>query len=153
MVHMDSLDRKLLRALQRRADLSQAALAEEVGSSTASCWRRMKALEEAGILGPAVRLVDPRALGKNLDAICQVRMKAHDRESRAAFETFIEQQEDITECLAMSGEWDYQLRITVKDMAEYEDFLMRKLLSQPAVATSASHFALKRVKYTTALAV
>lgn len=150
---MDSLDRKLLRTLQKRADLSQAALAEEVGSSPASCWRRMKALEEAGILGPVVRLIDPRALGKNLDAICQVRMKVHDHESRAAFEKFIELQEDVTECLSMSGEWDYQLRITVKDMAEYEEFLMRKLLSQPAVAASASHFALKRIKYTTALAV
>ena len=150
---MDSLDRKLLRALQRDAHLSQAALAEEVGSSPASCWRRMKALEEAGILGPTVRLVDPRALGKNLDAICQVRMKVHDRENRAAFEKFIEHQEDVTECLSMSGEWDYQLRITVKDMAEYEDFLMRRILSHPAVATSASHFALKRIKYTTALSV
>lgn len=153
MHHIDSLDRKLLRVLQRRADLSQAALAEEIGSSPASCWRRMKILEEAGVLGPTVRLLNPQAIGKTLDAICQVRMKAHDRESRAAFEAFVEQQEEIMECLSMSGEWDYQLRITVRDMAEYEDFLMRRLLSQPAIATSASHFALKRIKYTTAIAI
>tara|TARA_R110000782_G_scaffold78276_8_gene155542 strand:+ start:207164 stop:207505 length:342 start_codon:yes stop_codon:yes gene_type:complete len=113
----------------------------------------MKILEEAGVLGPTVRLLNPQAIGKTLDAICQVRMKAHDRESRAAFEAFVEQQEEIMECLSMSGEWDYQLRITVRDMAEYEDFLMRRLLSQPAIATSASHFALKRIKYTTAIAI
>ncbi|MGD9810654.1 MAG: Lrp/AsnC family transcriptional regulator [Sphingobium sp.] len=151
--HIDSLDRRLIRVLQRRADISQAALAEEVGSSPASCWRRIKAMEEAGVLGATVRLVNPEAVGKTLDVVCQVRMKAHDRESRASFESFVEGHEQVTECLSMSGEWDYQLRITVGDMAEYEEFLMRRLLSHPTVANSASHFALKRIKYTTALAV
>lgn len=153
MVHLDPLDRKLLRLLQKRADLSQAALAEEVGSSPASCWRRIKALEDAGVLGPTVRLLNPRAIGKNLDAICQVRMKAHDQASRAAFEEFVGQQEEVLECLSMSGEWDYQLRITVGNVEDYEDLLMRRLLSHPAVATSATHFALKRIKYTTAVPV
>ena len=153
MVHLDQLDRKILRVLQRRADLSQAALAEEVGSSPASCWRRIKALEDAGVLGPTVRLLNPRAIGKNLDAICQVRMKAHDQASRAAFEQFVEQQEEVLECLSMSGEWDYQLRITVGNVEEYEELLMRRLLSHPTVATSATHFALKRIKYTTAIPI
>ena len=153
MVHLDPLDRKILRLLQKRADLSQAALAEEVGSSPASCWRRIKALEDAGVLGPTVRLLNPRAIGKNLDAICQVRMKAHDQASRAAFEEFVGQQEEVLECLSMSGEWDYQLRITVGNVEDYEDLLMRRLLSHPAVATSATHFALKRIKYTTAVPV
>ncbi len=153
MVHLDQLDRKILRVLQRRADLSQAALAEEVGSSPASCWRRIKALEDAGVLGPTVRLLNPRAIGKNFDAICQVRMKAHDQASRAAFEQFVQQQEEVLECLSMSGEWDYQLRITVGNVEEYEELLMRRLLSHPAVATSATHFALKRIKYTTAIPI
>ncbi|MBO9378681.1 winged helix-turn-helix transcriptional regulator [Sphingomonas histidinilytica] len=152
-VQLDSIDRKLLRVLQRRADISQAALAEEVGSSPASCWRRLKALEEAGVLGPTVRLLNPQAVGKTLDVVCQVRMKAHDVESRSAFESFIVGREEVMECLSMSGEWDYQIRVTVSDMAEYEDFLMRRLLAQPAVAHSASHFALKRIKSTTAIAV
>lgn len=153
MFQIDALDRKILRLLQKRADLSQAALAEEVGSSPASCWRRIKALEDSGILGPTVRILNPRAIGKNLDAICQVRMKTHDQGSRASFESFIEQQEEVLECLSMSGEWDYQLRITVGNVEEYEELLMRRLLSHPAVATSATHFALKRIKYTTALPV
>lgn len=152
-IQLDLLDRKILRVLQRRADISQAALAEEVGSSPASCWRRLKSLEEAGVLGATVRLVNPQAIGRTLDAVCLVRMKVHDRESRAAFESFIETQEEVIECLSMSGEWDYQLRITVSSMGDYEDFLMRRLLSHPTVAHSASHFALKRIKYTTALAV
>ena len=151
MFQADQLDRRILRILQKRADLSQAALAEQVGSSPASCWRRIKVMEAEGILGPTVRILDPRALGKNLDAVCQVRMKAHDRDSRASFEAFVEQQEEVLECLSMSGEWDYQLRITVSNVGEYEEFLMRRLLSHPSVATSATHVGLKRVKHTTAL--
>lgn len=150
---LDSLDRKLLRILQQKADISQAALAEEAGASPASCWRRLKSLEEAGVLGPLVRLLNPETIGKNLDIVCQVRMKAHDRESRASFEAFIMRREEVMECLSMSGEWDYQLRLTLSDMTEYEDFLMRHLLAHPTVANSATHFALKRIKYTTALPI
>lgn len=152
-INLSELDRRLLRILQKNADISQAALAEEVSSSPASCWRRLKSLEESGVLGPVVRLLNPQAVGKKLDIVCQVRMKVHDRESRASFEEFVERREEIMECLSMSGEWDYQLRLTLSDMAEYEEFLMRHLLAHPTVANSASHFALKRIKYTTALPV
>jgi Lrp/AsnC family transcriptional regulator len=150
---LDALDRKLLRILQQRGDISQAALAEEIGSSPASCWRRLKALEEAGVLGPVVRLLNPAAVGCTLDVVCQVRMKSHTPESRAQFETWVQNQAHVMECLSMSGEWDYQLRVTVGGVEEYEEFLMRGLLNHPTVAHSASHFALKRIKFTTALAI
>ncbi len=150
---LDALDRRLLQAVQREADLSHAALAEAVGTSPASCWCRLKALEEAGVLGPAVRLLDPAALGLALDAVCQVRMKAHDAQARGSFEQFVLDRDEVLECLSMSGEWDYQLRIVVRDMAQYEHFLMHALLRHPAVATSASHFALKRIKATTQLPI
>lgn len=153
MIHLDSLDLKILRTLQKRGDISQVALAEAVGSSPASCWRRLKALEEAGVFGPVVRLLNPAVLGKNLDVICQVRMKEHSVEARAAFEEFIRSREEVLECLSVSGEWDYQIRLTVSDMAEYENFLMNRLLRHPSVATSASHFALKRIKFTTEIAL
>jgi Lrp/AsnC family transcriptional regulator len=151
VIHLDTTDQRILRTLQRQGDLSQAALAEAVGTSAASCYRRIKSLEESGVFGPTVRLVNPAAVGKTVDVVCQVRMKAHDFETRNGFELFVEQHQEIIECLSMSGEWDYQLRITVGSIAEYEDFLMRRLLSNPSVATSSSHFALKRIKYTTEL--
>jgi len=149
MTHLDPLDLKILRTLQKRGDISQVALAEAVGSSPASCWRRLKALEDSGVFGPVVRLLNPAALGKTLDVICQVRMKEHNVEARTAFETFILNREEVLECLSVSGEWDYQLRLIVTDMAEYENFLMNRLLRHPSVGTSSSHFALKRIKYTT----
>lgn len=150
---MDEVDRKILRALQEDAGLSHAALAERVGASPTSCWRRIKALEEAGVLRGAVRLVDPRSVGRGVNVMLQVRMKSHAPEMRQAFETFLRARPEIMECYSMSGEWDYLLRIVVADVADYERFLMRELLNHPNVAVSASHFALSQVKYTTAVPV
>ena len=150
---LDEIDRKLLRALQDDAGLSHAALAEMVGASPASCWRRIKALEEAGVLKALVRLVDPTKVGRGVSVMVQVRMKSHAQTERLDFEAFLKTRPEILECYSMSGEWDYLMRIVVEGVADYERFLMRQVLSHPNVATSASHFALSQVKYTTAVPV
>lgn len=139
--------------MQENADESQAALAEKVGASPASVWRRIRALEQAGVLRGAVRLVDPEAVGRGVSVICQLRMRSHAVEDRARFEAFVRTREEIAECFAMSGEWDYLVRVVVRDVADYERFLMRELLKHPTIATAASHFALSQVKYTTAVPV
>jgi len=153
MLQFDDIDRKLLRVLQDDASLSHAALAELVGASPASCWRRIKALEQAGVLKSQVRLVDPTLVGRGVSVMLQLRMKSHARAERSDFEAFLRGRPEILECYSMSGEWDYLLRIVVADVADYERFLMRELLNHPNVATSASHFALSQVKYTTAIPV
>ena len=150
---MDSIDRKILKALQQRADITNAELGEIVSASAASVWRRVKALEVEGILGPTVRLVDRKAVGQPLDVLCQVRMRSHDLAARAEFERFVADRAEVMECYSMSGEWDYLLRVVMASVADYDRFLMRELLAQPAVASSASHFALQCVKYSTALPV
>ena len=152
-VELDALDRRILKVLQRRADISHADLAQQVAASPASCWRRIRALEEAGVLREHVRLVDPYSVGRGLDVICQVRMKSHEPDARASFEALVLAHDQVMECLSMSGEWDYLLRVVVADVREYEAFLMRELLGHPSVANSASQFALKRVKYTTSIPV
>jgi len=150
---LDALDRKILRVVQRRGDISQAELAEQVATSPASCWRRLKALEEDGVLRETVRLVDPVKVGKGLDVICQVRMKSHAVDARRQFEQFVLAHDKVMDCYSMSGEWDYLVRVIVHDVREYEEFLMRELLAQDSVVTSASHFALKRVKSMTEVPV
>ena len=150
---LDALDRRILRVVQRQGDVSQAELAEKVSTSPASCWRRLKALEDDGILRETVRLVDPVKVGKGLDVLCQVRMKSHAVDARGQFEKFALAHDKVMECYSMSGEWDYLVRVIVHDVREYEEFLMRELLAQDSVATSASHFALKRVKSTTEIPV
>jgi Lrp/AsnC family transcriptional regulator len=151
MIELDAIDRRILQELQRNALLTNAELAELVGSSAASCWRRVRHLEAVGVLGPAVRLLNPAALDRNVNVLCNVRVRSHMRESRSAFEDFVRQRPEIIECYSMSGEWDYLLRIVVSDVADYERFLMRTLLDHPSVAGASSHFALSQTKYTTAL--
>ena len=150
---LDNVDRKILRLLQVEGALSHAALAERVGASAASCWRRIKALEASGMLGPTVRLVSPEAVGRGLTVFCQVRMKSHDPVARSDFERFAESHEEVLECYSMSGDWDYLLRVAVADVQDYERLLMKGILTHHAVATSSSHFALKRVKYSTSVPV
>jgi DNA-binding Lrp family transcriptional regulator len=150
---IDEVDRRLLRALQKDASLSQAGLAEIVGSSPASCWRRIRALEQSGVLKEAVRLVDPARVARGVNVMLQLRMKSHASDVKEAFESFLRGRPEIMECHSMSGDWDYLMRIVVADVASYERFLNREVLSHPNVATSSSSFALSQVKYTTAIPV
>lgn len=152
-VQLDEIDRKLLRALQHDASQSHAALAEQVGASPASCWRRIKALESAGVLLDSVRLVDAEKVGRGVNVMCQLRMKSHATVVRQEFEAFLRSRPEIMECHSMSGEWDYLMRVVVADVAGYERFLMGALLNHPNVANAASHFALSQVKYSTAMPV
>ncbi len=150
---LDAIDRRILNQLQADALLSNAELAERVGSSPASCWRRVKALEAAGVLGPAVRLLDAQALGRRVNVLCNVRVRSHARDVRTAFEDFVRERREIMECYSMSGDWDYLLRVVAADVADYEHFLMRVLLDHPSVGGASSHFALSQTKYTTALPI
>jgi len=152
-IQLDEIDRRILRALQDDASLSHAALAEVIGASPASCWRRIRSLELAGVLTGAVRLVDPVRVGRGVSVMLQVRLKSHASDLRQGFEAFLRARPEIMECHSMSGEWDYLMRIVVEGVADYERFLMRQVLNHPNVATAASHFALSQVKYTTAIPV
>jgi DNA-binding Lrp family transcriptional regulator len=150
---MDKIDREILRCLQEDGSLSIAALGAKVGTSTASCWRRVRSLEAAGILGRTVRLVDARKVHRGVNVMCQVRLKSHAPESRRGIEKLLASHDEIMECYSMSGEWDYLLRIVVADIEEYERFLMHHVLNHDSVATVASNFALSQLKYSTALPV
>ncbi|MDS9469254.1 Lrp/AsnC family transcriptional regulator [Paracoccus sp. MBLB3053] len=152
-IQIDSIDRKIIEALQVNGRLSSQELAERVGSSAASCWRRVRALEEAGVLQETVRLVDPVLLGRGLDVFCQIRLKSQGRSQRAVFETFIDAQQDVVECYSISGDWDYLLHVVAKDVADYERVLMHGILDHDAIASSSSIFVLRRVKHKTAIPV
>ncbi|MFD1107062.1 Lrp/AsnC family transcriptional regulator [Sphingobium olei] len=150
---LDAIDRKLLHELQRDASISHADLADRVGASTASCWRRMRALEADGILARPVRLVNAARVGRGVNVICHIKIKNHLAETTEAFEGFVAARDEIIECYSMSGDWDYLLRILVADVEDYTRFLMRTVLRHPSVATGSSHFALAQVKYTTAVPI
>lgn len=150
---LEPLERRIVELLQKDASLSHAELAEKVGSSPASCWRRIRSLEAAGVLAATVRLVNPERVGRGVNVICNIRVRSHAREVRGPFEEFVRSRPEVMECYSMSGEWDYLLRIVAADVADYEDFLMHTLLDHPSVGGASSHFALSTTKYTTALPV
>jgi Lrp/AsnC family transcriptional regulator len=150
---LDQVSRRILTLLQEDATISHADLAERVGASSASCWRRIKAMEVAGYLTRTVRLVDPERVGRGVNVLCNVRMKSHDQAARTAFESYVRTRPEIIEVFSMSGEWDYLLRVVAADVADYNSFLMHQLLGHPSVAGASSHFALELVKYTTAIPI
>ena len=149
----DTVDLQIIRALQVDGTLSQNALAERVGASPASCWRRVKALEEAGALGRTVTLADPAILGLTLNVFCHIRLKNHLPQTTMDLENLVNLHPEIVECYAMSGDWDYLLRIICSDVAAYESFLRTRILTASSVANASSAFALSQRKYTTALPV
>lgn len=150
---LDAIDARIVTLLQDDATLSHADLADRVGASSASCWRRVKALEANGVLRRTVRLVDPVAVGRGVNVLCNIRMRSHAIEARQAFEQFVDGRPEIIECFSMSGDWDYLLRIVAADVTDYNDFLMLTLLAHTSVAGASSHFALSMTKYTTALPI
>lgn len=149
---MDEIDRKILRALQEDATIPIADLAQKVGLSHTPCWRRVKQMEDAGVIRRAV-LLDPELLGLPINVLANVKLKAHDEETLEAFEKAASQQPAIVDCFIMGGDSDYALRIVVGSIEEYERLLKKTLLHFPGVAAMSSHFALKCVKNTTKLPI
>lgn len=150
---LDQIDRKIIQTLQAHPDIAVQALAERVGLSHTPCWRRLKKLEEEGvILGRAV-LLNPEALGFSITIFAHIRMKSHDEETLDVFEKMAGSCPEIVECFSMSGESDFLLRILARSVADYEVFLKKRLLHMPGVGSVNSSFALKCIKLTTMLPV
>ena len=144
-------DRRLLDALQTDSTTSQIDLAEHSGLSRTSCWRRVRELEKAGLVEGRVALLNPRKLGLQIHVLLAVSMVEHSDTTRKAFEAHVETLPEVMECYSVSGDRDYLLQIISKDMDAYNDFLNSKILDHPRVHSASSSFALRRVKYTTAL--
>lgn len=150
---LSAADRRLLDALQRDATRSQVELAELAGMSRTSCWRRVRDFEEAGLIERQVAILDPALAGFQIQVLLAVAMIEHTDANRHAFEKHVQLLPEVTECYSVSGERDYVLQVLVKDMAAYNDFLNARILKHPAVRSASSTFVLRRVKFTTQLAM
>lgn len=147
------LEAKIASILQRDASVSVSELAEKTNSSTATCWRRIRAMEDSGLLSPPVRLVDPAKAGRNMDAFCQVRMKSQGPTARALFQKTMEAEPAIVEVYSMSGDWDYLVHLVVRDIADLEQILMSRVHELDCVASASTLFVLRRIKHTTVIPV
>lgn len=153
MPHISETEAKLLSILQTDASASVADLAEATNASPATVWRRIRALEDRGVIGPPVRMIDPAKVGRGMDVYCQVRMKSQDAAARAAFQQAVDSEPAITEAYSVTGDWDYMLHMVVRDIADFEDILMRRLLELDCVAGTSTVFALRRIKHTSRIPV
>jgi DNA-binding Lrp family transcriptional regulator len=144
-------DRHLLNELQRDTTRNQSALAELVGMSRTSCWRRIREFEEAGLIERQVVLLNPRIAGFNIQVLLLVAMTEHTDENRQSFEQHVSLLPEVTECFSVSGDRDYVLHVLVQDMDSYNEFLNSEILKHKAVRSASSTFVLRRVKYSTVL--
>jgi Lrp/AsnC family transcriptional regulator len=150
-MHLDEFDKKILDRLQRDATIAVAELAEQVGLSQSTCWRRINLLEQAGVIRSRVALLDAKALGLEVTVFANIKLSAHGRRSLSEFEEAITLCPEVVECYTMSGEMDFLLRIVARDIEAYERFLRETLLQMPSVQEVHSHIALSQVKHTTML--
>ena len=154
-IELDAIDRRILRALQQDGRVTYDALAGEVGLSSSAVLRRVRRLEEAGVIGAYVALVPPERVGLGLTAYINVRLEKQTdnplRNPRDLFRAAVQTWPEVVECAALTGEMDYLLRVVVEDMAHYSRFVMDTLLRHPSVEDCKTSFVLDRVKNTTAL--
>ncbi len=150
-MNLSRTDRRLLNELQRDATRKQSELADLVGMSRTSCWRRIRDFEEAGLIERQVALLNPRIAGFNIQVLLLVAMTEHTDENRQGFERHVSLLPEVTECFSVSGDRDYVLHVVVKDMDTYNEFLNSQVLKHSAVRSASSTFVLRRVKYSTVL--
>lgn len=150
---LDDLDLKILSRLQSDGRITNQLLSDEVGLSPSPCLRRVRQLEESGVITGYVGLVNPEAIGLLVTAFVRVRLDQQDDRHLALFETAVADFAEVMECYLMTGEADYQLRVLVGSLGEYEDFLRHKLTRIKGVAQVTTSFALRPVVYRTALPV
>ena len=144
-------ERRLLDAMQKDTTLSQIDLAELSGKSRTSIWRLIREFEDAGLIEGKVALLNPKELGLQIHVMLSVSMVKHSDRTLKDFETHVQNLPEVMECYSVSGDRDYVLLILSRDMESYNSFLNTRILDHPSVHSASSSFALRRIKYTTAL--
>ena len=146
---LDPIALKLLDLQQADAGLSVAELAEKVGLSTSPCWRRIKRLEDAGVIQRRVTILDREKLGLGFEVYCTVKLSLPTKENLDAFETAITKLPEVVQCATVTGSADYELRIVTRDMHAFDDFLRERILSLGLVSNIDSRIVIRSVKNTT----
>ena len=148
---LDAIDIRILSELQQDDGLSNVELARRVNLSPSPCLMRVRALEKQGVIRQYVALADPQALGLGLNVFISISLKEQSKAALADFESRIAEHDEVMECYLMTGDSDYLIRVAVANMAALERFILDQLTPIPGVEKIRSSFALKQVRYKTAL--
>ena len=152
-LQLDSIDWKILGLLQADARSSNVELAKAVGLSPSPCLNRVRALEEAGYISRYVTLLDALRVGLKVSVFIQVTLERQIESALERFENAIRSRPEVMECYLMTGDADYLIRVVVADIQVLEEFILKFLTKLPGVGNIKSSFALKQVKYKTALPI
>ncbi|MBL4616498.1 MAG: Lrp/AsnC family transcriptional regulator [Robiginitomaculum sp.] len=148
---IDDIDAKILNILQEDASISVADIAAKVGLSSSPCWRRIKRMEEDGVIVRNVTILNREKLGLGFEVYVAVKLERPTRENLKVFEKFVSALPEVLECATVTGAVDYVLRVITTDMNTYDDFLRDNILSLDLVQTALSRIVIRSVKDTTAL--
>ena len=148
---LDPIDIRILNELPNDSSHSNVELAKRVHLSPSPCLMRVKALKDKGVIRNYVALADPKILGLGLNVFISISLKEQSKEALAQFEQRISEHDEVMECYLMTGDSDYLIRVAVADMGALEKFILEQLTPIPGIEKIRSSFALKQVRYKTAL--
>ena len=148
---LDAVDAKILDLIQHDAGLSVAEIAERVGLSSSPCWRRIKRLEDDGVIQRRVTILDREKLGLDFEVYCTVKLSLPTKENLDTFEQSVRRWPEVVQCATVTGAADYELRIVTRDMHAFDDFLRDKILSLGLVSNIESRIVIRAVKNSTAV--
>ncbi|MGA0600096.1 Lrp/AsnC family transcriptional regulator [Caulobacter sp. KR2-114] len=148
---LDAVDAKILDLIQHDAGLSVAEIAERVGLSSSPCWRRIKRLEDDGVIQRRVTILDREKLGLDFEVYCTVKLSLPTKENLETFEQSVKRWPEVVQCATVTGAADYELRIVTRDMHAFDDFLRDKILSLGLVSNIESRIVIRSVKNSTAV--
>jgi Lrp/AsnC family transcriptional regulator, leucine-responsive regulatory protein len=148
---IDPTDKRILAILQQDGRRRNTELADAINMTPAPCLRRVKELEESGVIRKYVALLQPRLVGLNLTALIEVKLISQTQPRLESFERAVSKLPDVLECFLVTGDWDYVLKVVVRDLDEYQKFLVTQLTSLRDVQNLKSTIVMKSVKQTTAL--
>lgn len=152
-IELDKIDRKILNLLQQDGTLSLNDLAEAVNLTTTPCWKRLKKLEEAGVIEKRVALLSPEKLDLSFTAFVMIKTSDHSHEWYSHFVSTAAEFPEVMEFYRMAGEYDYMMKVLVKDMPCFDRFYKKLVNSVAGISNVTSTFAMEPLKYTTALPI
>ncbi|CAH8201484.1 Lrp/AsnC family transcriptional regulator [Vibrio sp. SA48] len=150
-MELDKIDRMILSLLQQNSTLSLNDLAEAVNLTTTPCWKRLKKLEESGVIAKKVALLDPEKLDLSFTAFVLIKTSDHSHEWYSRFVATVSEYPEIMEFYRMAGEYDYMMKVLVKDMKCFDQFYKKLVNSVEGISNVTSTFAMESLKYTTQL--
>jgi len=148
---LDPISVRIIEQMQENSDIGLAELAEATGTTPSSCWRRLDELRARGVIRRSVAVVDPAAIGLAVNVFVQVTLEKQTQAALQAFDEAVRGRPEVMECYLMSGDSDYLIRVALPDIAALERFILEQLTPIPGIEKIRSSFALKQVRYKTAL--